>query len=134
MGIIKNEICKLMTKRTVWILLLLIIINPLLQLYTIKTTNEDGYSLVEYSGFYHDVSSCHPDDILAEIEERENNAGTYGEFNLSRRVYKEVKSCITYDEYLDSVDEKTSEIAIMNRFVDDGGYAVRNAEKTNKVY
>ena len=134
MDILKHEICKLLTKRTVLILVLLIVINPLIQLYTIKTPNEDGYSLKDYSEIYREVSLCNPDDILAEIEEGRNKADTYGEYNLYGRVYQEVKSCIAYDEYLDSVDEKASEIAIMNRFVDDGGYAVRNAEKTSEVY
>lgn len=134
MDILKNEICKLLTKRTVSILLLLIVINPLLQLYIINTSNEEGYSLKDYSGLYHEISSCGQDDVLAEIEERKKNADTFGEANLYDRVYREVKECITYDEYLNSIDEKAEEISIMNRFVDDGGYAVRNAEKTSKVY
>lgn len=50
------------------------------------------------------------------------------------RVYSEVKSCITYDEYLHAVDEKAGEIVIMNRFVDGDGYPIRNAEKTKEVY
>ena len=134
MDILKNEICKLLTKRTVSILLLLIVINPLLQLYIINTPNEDGYSLKDYSGLYHKISSYSQDDLLAEIEEGKIKADTFGDVNLYARVYKEVKACITYDEYLNSIDEKAEEIAIMNRFVDDGGYAVRNAEKTSKVY
>jgi hypothetical protein len=89
---------------------------------------------MDYSGLYSEVSSYNLDDILVEIEERENKASTYGELNLYGRVYKEIKACIAYNEYLDSVDEKASEIAMINRFVDDGGYAVRNAEKTSEAY
>lgn len=134
MDILKNEICKLLTKRTVLILLLLIVINPLLQLYIINTPNEDGYSLRDYSRLYHEISSCSQNDLLAEIEEGKIKADTFGEANLYARVYKEAKACITYDEYLNSIDEKAEEIAIMNRLVNNGGYAVRNAEKTSKVY
>ncbi|MBD5096727.1 MAG: ABC transporter permease [Lachnospiraceae bacterium] len=134
MDILKNEICKLLTKRTVSILLLLIIINPLLQLYIINTSNEDGYSLKDYSELYHKISSCSQEDLLAEIEKGKIKADTFGEANLYVRVYEEAKACITYDEYLNSIDEKAEEIAIMNRFVDNGRYAVRNAEKTSKMY
>lgn len=134
MDILKNEICKLLTKRTTLILFLLIVINALLQLYTIKTPNEDGYSLMDYSRLYQEISSYSQEDLLAEIDEGENKADTFGEFNLYNRVYKEVRSCITYDEYLNSIDEKAEEIAILNKFVDDGGYAVKNAEKTRKAY
>ncbi|MBD5539723.1 MAG: ABC transporter permease [Lachnospiraceae bacterium] len=134
MDILKNEICKLLTKRTVSILLLLIVINPLLQLYIINTSNEDGYSLKDYSELYHKISSSSQDDLLAEIEEEKIKADTFGEANLYVRVYEEAKACITYDEYLNSIDEKAEEIAIMNSFVDNDGYAVRNAEKTSKVY
>lgn len=134
MDILKNEICKLLTKRTVFILLLLIVINSLLQLYIINTPNEDGYSLKDYSGLYHEISFYSQNDLLTEIEEGKIKAETFGEANLYARVYKEVKACITYDEYLNSIDEKAEEIAIMNRLVDNGGYAIRNAEKTSKVY
>lgn len=134
MDILKNEIGKLLTKRIVSILFLLIVINPLIQVYIINTPNEDGYSLKDYSELYREISSYSRDDLLAEIEEGAIKADTFGEANLYARVYKEAEACITYDEYLNSIDEKAEEIAIMNRFVDDGGYAVRNAEKTSKVY
>lgn len=134
MDIIKNEICKLLTKRTVLLLLCLIVLNPLLQLYTFKTQNADGYSIMDYSEVYNEISSHNQNSILAELEERENKSGTYGEFSLYRRVYKEIESLVTYDEYLDSVDESVENIDIMNKFVSDGGYAVRNAEKTKEAY
>lgn len=37
MDIVKNEICKLLTKRTVLILLFLLVLNPVLGLYTMNT-------------------------------------------------------------------------------------------------
>lgn len=134
MGILKNEICKLLTRRTVSFFLILIAINALLQLYTFNTPNEDGYSLKDYSGLYREISSDSQDDILAKIEEGKKMADTFGETNLYDRVYREVKECITYDDYLNSIEEKSENIAILDRFVDDGGYAVRNAEKTSRVY
>lgn len=45
-----------------------------------------------------------------------------------------LESLVTYDEYLDYVDESVENIDIMNKFVSDGGYAVRNAEKTKETY
>lgn len=36
-GYSKNEICKLLTKRTVLILLFLLVLNPVLGLYTMNT-------------------------------------------------------------------------------------------------
>ena len=134
MAILKNELCKLFTKKTVLILLLLIVINPLLQLYTIKNPGEDFYTLTDYSALYREVSGYDADEIPAVLEKREADASSYGEFNLCRRVREEVKACLSYDEYLRSVDEKAAEIAIMHRFVDDGGYALKNAEKTSGVY
>ena len=44
MDIVKNEICKLLTKRTVLILLFLLVLNPVLGLYTMNTVNDDGYT------------------------------------------------------------------------------------------
>lgn len=134
MELLKNEICKLLTRRTVSILLVLIVINPLLQLYIIHTPNEDGYSPKDYSRLYHEISAYSRENLLSAIEEGKIKAAAFGEANLYSRVYKEVKACITYEEYLDSVNEKAEEIVLMNRFAGNGGYAVRNAEKTNKVY
>lgn len=134
MDIIKSEICKLLTKRTVLLLLCLIILNPLFQLYTFKTPNDDGYALMDYSEVYNEISSYNQNSILEELEERENEAATYGEFCLYRRVYKEIESLVNYDEYLASVDESVENIDIMNRFISDGGYAVKNAEKTKEAY
>lgn len=134
MSILKNEICKLLTKRTIWILFVLTAINLLFQLYIMNTPNEDGYTLKEYSGFYREMSEYSQDGLLGEIEKRETEADTYGEANLYSRVYREVEACITYDEYLSSIDEKAEEITIMNRYADNGGYAVRNAEKTREIY
>ncbi len=133
MNILKSEICKLFTKRTLAVLLILMLINPLIQLYTANTLNEDGYSLKDYSALYQEVSSYNQDDILAEMEEK-IKVDTFGEETLYNRVYGEVEACITYDEYLDSIDEKAEEIVIMNRFIGDSGYAVKNAEKTREVY
>ncbi|MDD6332083.1 MAG: hypothetical protein PUA59_06550 [Clostridium sp.] len=134
MSILKNEICKLLTKRTIWIFFVLMAINLLFQLYIMNTPNEDGYTLKEYSGFYHEMSSYSQNGLLGEIEKRETEADTYGEANLYSRVYGEVAACITYDEYLSSIDEKAEEITIMNRYADNGEYAVRNAERTREIY
>jgi len=44
MNILKNEICKLFTRRTVPVLLLLIALNLLIQLYSFKTPGEEFYT------------------------------------------------------------------------------------------
>ena len=134
MRILKSEICKLFSRRTLWILLFLLAVNLLLQLYSVKTRNEDGYTLSEYSSLYREISEYRTEYILTGLQQREENARTYGEYNLSRRVYREVASCLTYSDYLASIDEKAGEIAIMQRFTDDGGYAMENATKTSTVY
>ena len=54
MRILKSEICKLFSRRTVWILWFLLAVNPLLQLYSAKTRNEDGYTLSDYGSLYRD--------------------------------------------------------------------------------
>lgn len=38
-----------MTKRTVLILLFLLVLNPVLGLYTMNTVNDDGYTGKDYS-------------------------------------------------------------------------------------
>ena len=43
MDIVKNEICKLLTKRSVLILLFLLVLNPVLGLYTMNTVYVVGY-------------------------------------------------------------------------------------------
>ena len=134
MRILKSEICKLFSRRTVWILWFLLAVNPLLQLYSAKTRNEDGYTLSDYGSLYREVSPERPENILTGLKEREENAKTYGEFNLSRRVYREIEAILSYSDYLASIDDKADEIAIMQRFADDGGYALKNAAKTSAVY
>ncbi len=134
MGILKNEICKLLTKRTVLILLLLIVINPLIQLYVINTPGEEGYSLKDYSNVYCEISSYNQNEIITEIEKEVINAENFTEESLYSRIYNEVEGCLTYDEYLESIDKKAAAISIMNIYAGDNGYAVRNAEKTREVY
>ena len=134
MRILKSDICKLFSRRTVWILLLLFAVNPLLQLYSVRTPGEDAYSLSDYSSLYREVSKERPENVLAGLKEREENARTYDAFNLSRRVYGELEAILSYGDYLASIDDKADEIAIMQRFADDGGYALKNATKTSAVY
>ncbi len=134
MGILKSELCKLLSKRTVWILLLLIAVNPLLQLYTIKTPNDDLYTLEDYSALYREIGSVDPEEIPAVLEKKENSAATFWEAGLVRRVSGEVSACLAYRDYLDSIEERVDEIAIMRKFVNDDGYALKNAEKTSEVY
>lgn len=134
MDMLKSEIRKLLTKRTVAALLLLAFINPILGLYIINTPNDDGYTMRDYSSLYQEISAYGRADALAELEERSEFADTFGEANLCARVYGEVKAVFTYDEYLDSIFEKSGEIEVMSRFADGGGFAARNAEKTEKVY
>lgn len=134
MDIVKNEICKLLTKRTVLILLFLLVLNPVLGLYTMNTVNDDGYTGKDYSALYGEISNYSREEVLPEIEQRQVTAETYGSISLCDRVYKEVGACLSYDEYLDSVNEKADEISIMNKFSGNGGFAEKNAAKTSRVY
>ena len=134
MDIVKNEICKLLTKRTVLILLLLLVLNPVLGLYTMNTVNDDGYTDKDYSALYGEISNYSREDVLPEIEQRQMTAEAYGRISLCSRVYKEALACLSYDEYLDSVNEKADEISIMNKFSGNGGFAEKNAAKTSRVY
>ena len=129
MDIVKNEICKLLTKRTVLILLFLLVLNPVLGLYTMNTVNDDGYSTL-----YGEISNYSREEVLPEIEQRQMTAEAYGRISLCSRVYKEALACLSYDEYLDSVNEKADEISIMNKFSGNGGFAEKNAAKTSRVY
>ena len=134
MDIVKNEICKLLTKRTVLILLFLLVLNPVLGLYTMNTVNDDGYTGKDYSALYGEISNYSREEVLPEIEQRQMTAETYGRISLCSRVYKEVGACLSYDEYLDSVNEKADEISIMNKFSGIGGFAEKYAAKTSRVY
>ena len=160
MGILKSELWKLLTRRTVLILLLLIAVNPLLQLYAIKTPGEDGYSQADYSRAYREAGSRAPDAAPEEAGEGAGHGGeepgyaaevidyddeetggeaidyaaAYSEMRLRSRVGQEIEAIAAYDDYLASVDRKADEIAILQRFVDDGGYAAENAERTRGVY
>ena len=134
MEFLKNEICKLLTKRAAVFFLLLIAANMLLQIYTMHTPGEDGYSLKDYSGAYRELDSCGRENLLSRLEERAAGADTFGKRNLYDRVYKEVLASLNYAEYLNSIEEKAEEAAILNRISHDDGYAVRNAEITRKVY
>lgn len=151
MGILKSELWKLLTRRTVLILLLLIAVNPLLQLYAIKTPGGDGYSQVDYSRAYREAGSRAPDAAPEEAGEGTGHGGeevdgealggetidyaaVYSEMRLRSRVGQEIEAIAAYDDYLASVDRKADEIAILQRFVDDGGYAAENAERTRGVY
>lgn len=134
MDIVKNEICKLLTKRTVLILLFLLVLNPVLGLYTMNTVNDDGYTDKDYSALYGEISNYSREDVLPEIEQRQMTAEAYGRISLCSRVYKEALACLSYDEYLDSVNEKADEISIMNKFSGNGGFAEKNAAKTSRVY
>lgn len=133
-GYSKNEICKLLTKRTVLILLFLLVLNPVLGLYTMNTVNDDGYTGKDYSALYGEISNYSREDVLPEIEQRQMTAEAYGRISLCSRVYKEALACLSYDEYLDSVNEKADEISIMNKFSGNGGFAEKNAAKTSRVY
>lgn len=134
MSILKNELCKLLTRRTMLILALLIVINPLLQLYTIRTPGEYGYSTEDYSRLYREVSTYAPGDMLAKLDAMADT-DRYSEMFLSRRVREEAEACLTYDAYLTSIDDKVAEIEILQRFVGDSdGYSLKNAERTSEVY
>ena len=96
MDIVKNEICKLLTKRTVLILLFLLVLNPVLGLYTMNTVNDDGYTDKDYSALYDEISNYSREEVLPEIEQRQMTAEAYGRISLCSRVYKEVGACLSY--------------------------------------
>ena len=87
MDIVKNEICKLLTKRTVLILLFLLVLNPVLGLYTMNTVNDDGYTDKDYSALYGEISNYSREEVLPEIEPRQMTAEAYGRISLCSRVY-----------------------------------------------
>ncbi len=134
MSILKNEICKLFTKRTLLILLIFAVLNPLLQFYHARTPGEDLYTPAEYSALYREVSAVDAADITAVLKEKRNKADNYREERLCRRVSEETAVILAYADYLASVDEKTAEIEIMQRFLNDGGYSLKSAKKISEVY
>ena len=67
MDIVKNEICKLLTKRTVLILLFLLVLNPVLGLYTMNTVNDDGYTGKDYSVLYGEISNYSREDVCRKL-------------------------------------------------------------------
>ena len=88
MDIVKSEICKLLTKRTVLILLFLLVLNPVLGLYTMNTVNDDGYTGKDYSALYGEISNYSSEVVLSEIEHRQVTGETFGSISLCVRVYK----------------------------------------------
>ena len=83
MDIVKNEICKLLTKRTVLILLFLLVLNPVLGLYTMNTVNDDGYTGKDYSTLYGEISNYSREEVLPEIEQRQMTAEAYGRISAA---------------------------------------------------
>ena len=100
MDIVKNEICKLLTKRTVLILLFLLVLNPVLGLYTMNTVNDDGYTGKDYSALYGEISNYSREEVLPEIEQRQMTAEAYGRISLCSRVYKEVEPAYIFHKVL----------------------------------
>ena len=78
-----------------------------------NTVNDDGYTDKDYSALYGEISNYSREDVLPEIEQRQMTAEAYGRISLCSRVYKEALACLSYDEYLDSVNEKADEIPAM---------------------
>ena len=107
MDIVKNEICKLLTKRTVLILLFLLVLNPVLGLYTMNTVNDDGYTGKDYSALYGEISNYSREDVLPEIEQRQMTAEAYGRISLCsrasrRNTSRSFRSCWAWTSIPDS--------------------------------
>ena len=134
MSLLKNELCKLLSKKAAWILLLLILVNPLALIYIINTPSEEGYTIKEYSSVYRKTNGLNENSALEKIENCLNETESYGMMNLYTRVYSEVEGVFSYGEYLDEIDKKTEDVNIMARFFNDGTYAIENARKTQQAY
>ena len=134
MSLLKNELCKLLSKKAAWILLLLILVNPLALIYIINTPSEEGYTIKEYSSVYRKINGLNENSALEKIENCLNETESYGMMNLCTRVYSEVEGVFSYGEYLDEIDKKTEDVNIMARFFNNGTYAIENARKTQQAY
>ena len=134
MSLLKNELCKLLSKKAAWILLLLILVNPLALIYIINTPSEEGYTIKEYSSVYRKINGLNENSALEKIENCLNETESYGMMNLYTRVYSEVEGVFSYGEYLDEIDKKTEDVDIMARFFNNGTYAIENARKTQQAY
>jgi hypothetical protein len=64
MSLLKNELCKLLSKKAAWILLLLILVNPLALIYIINTPSEEGYTIKEYSSIYRKINGLNENSAL----------------------------------------------------------------------
>jgi hypothetical protein len=134
MSLLKNELCKLLSKKAAWILLLLILVNPLALIYIINTPSEEGYTIKEYSSVYRKINGLNENSALEKIDNCLNETESYGMMNLYTRVYSEVEGVFSYGEYLDEIDKKTEDVNIMARFFNNGTYAIENARKTQQAY
>ena len=134
MNVFRNEFWKLLSKKTVWILLLLIILNPLALLYIINNPSEDGYTIKEYSNIYKEIEGLNESAALDKIENSLNETDSFGMTSLYNRVYREIKAIFSYEEYLEEIDKKAEDLTIMERFSKNGAYVAENAKKTRDTY
>ena len=134
MEIFKNELYKLISNEIILLILFLVALNPLILIYVMNTPNDDGYTQMEYSNLYKSINVYEREDILSELEKAEDNANTFGEMNLYSKVKGEIEAILSYNDYLEQIDEKTSEVVLFGKVLRGDGYAEKNAEKTRLIY
>lgn len=134
MRLVHSEFCKLYTSRSLFIILLLILLNPIIQLYSIKSSSTRSYSAESYIDICDTIRNMPEKDVIKYLEDKINGSELYQEQLLFQDILAEYKDVLNYSTYLSSFDEYTENISILNRHIGSSDFSVRNAKKTQQVF
>lgn len=126
------EVRKILTPANVLILLALIIVNPVIALYTVHKNSTFTYTPAEYKK---EFSHLLPEGEGAlDILNKEIAHAGPGTGSLYRDLRKDLSDVYTYSDYLQGIQNRAGEISALGSVRGETGFSVRNAEKTAKVY
>lgn len=134
MSIIYNEFRKLCSSKILLIIFILLALNPILQLYNIKANEAGSYKTEKYLEECKKLEAMKTDEAAEYLTECEESARLYQDMVLYQELNDELQDIITYEDYINSFEERADNIAILNINSSSGDFSKKNAEKTKAAF
>lgn len=135
---------KLFKKKTIWtVILLMVLLNCLVTYNQIYTKNENLYNSADVAKIYAEIKDLDnnedklqylTDNMVNDYFDEIPDEGIIARVNAIKQVYDEIETTDGYADFLQEIDNKAEDMADSFFFTDPNSFSYRNLEKTPKAY
>lgn len=138
------ESYKLLKKKTLWaVILLMVLVNGFVTYNHIYTKNDNLYSIANVAEIYSEIADIDSneakfnyltDNMTVFYSDRIPEQAVIAEINAMRQVYGEIETIEGYTDFLQNIDDNATEMSDSFFFMNPNSFSYRNLESTPKAY